>query len=434
MQIGVRITGESVSAVAVGPDVSLHSAEMLFEDDLGAAVTAVVSELGAALRSPVTSVVFDVSEALVLDGDTSITSVLIEPRHPLEMRKHLWLAEDIPVRTAHLRGGHAALGHELVALEEMELQALVEQIASGEHFVISAAGSSGNPDHEHRVAAALRAAAPTASVLESAWFSSESLLIREFTAVVNTLLLKSAEMLTTILADASARGTSGDVRAFVMTNDGGCTPLTRLSITPVHSLRSRFAATMLGAATLARHRDGWFAVAAEGVVRAGEFIDGLPSLINRTPLPGGASLASSAAHIVPLTDLLVSGSVDPTVVVLAPGTEKELAALGLAPKVVSGADLVAIGAAVAPMSYWYQRVVPVQTATDIEHALRAGEGSARANLVAAGADPGGVHVAESRVLATAYGEAHVVRLRIRAVAETPSIGVRPAGAVIGQGA
>ena len=423
MRIGVRVTRREISAVAVHEDGRLTRARRSSQGDPTRPVAEILRRLCGDAGDAVSAVVFDVSQALVRDADTKVVSVLIEPRKPREPRRHLWPAERIPVDVAHIGGGHNALGHELVPLDEEALRGLAGHIEPGSHLVVSAAGSPVNPEHERRAAEVLRSTVSVGSVTESSAFYSDSLLVREFTAILNAVMLASAERLAASLADAVALGAGEGVRAFVATNDGGCTPLSRLPITPVHSMRADVAGEMLGGAAVAGRTDGRIIVARPGAVRIGAFVDGLPSVVSRTSLPGGMSLASSFAHVVPLTDLLLSGSAEPPVTVLAEGAEQDLAVFGLAPLIVTDEDLVAVGAAVAPASYWHNRVARVLGAEDIERALADGEAIARANLVAWGAHPARVRVTESRVLATTYGEAQMIRVRVRGVVDTQGSGI-----------
>lgn len=418
MRIGVRVTPEEISAVGVHEDGHFARARRSPHGDLTSAVADALRSLRSDQDEPVSSVVFDVSRALARDADAGVVSVLIEPRAPREPRRHLWPSEHIPVDVAHVGGGHNALGHELVPLDEQALRRLAEHIAPGAHLVVSAAGSPVNAEHERRAAEVLRSAAAVGSITESSAFYSDSLLVREFTAILNAVMLARAEQLAASLEDAVAQGAGEEVRAFVATNEGGCTPLSRLPITPVHSMRADVAGEMLGGAAVAGRTSGRIIVARRGAVRIGEFVDGLPSVVSRTSLPGGISLASSFARVVPLTDLLLSGSAEPPVTVLVEGAERELAEFGLAPAIGTDEDLVAVGAAVAPASYWHNRVARVVGAEDIDRAIADGEAIARANLVAWGAHPSGVRITEARVLATTYGEAQMIRARVRGVAET----------------
>ncbi|WP_167758151.1 hypothetical protein [Microbacterium sp. dk485] len=414
----MRVTVAEVSAAALTSDGRTQFASRPLQGGLTRPVAAVITELRRALDEPVAVVVFDVTGVLRTDADARVVSVLIEPRRPLQPRRHLWLEESLQVRAAHVRGGHNALGQELFSLDEDALLRLAEDVGDGAHIVVSAAGAPGNGDHERRAAEVLRGALAPASITESRSFYGDSLLVREYTAVLNALLGASAERIASDLADAVTTSAGEKARALVATNEGGSTPLTRLPITPVHAFRAEIASEMLGAALLGGRSDGRVIVAHAGTVRIAEFISGLPAVVSRTSLPDGTSLASSFAHVVPLTQLLLSGSGEPPVTVLVRGAEDALVPFGLTPAVTTDHDLVALGAAVAPMSYWHNRVVRVTSAADVAQALADGEGTARANLVAAGADPGHVHIPESRVLATTYGEAQMVRIRVRGVAET----------------
>ncbi len=427
MRIGVRVTRDEVSAVAAHADGRFSRARSAASGGRTRVVADTLALLAGDGSEPVSAVVFEVSGALDREVDASVVSVLIEPRRPREPRRHLWPAEGIPVEIAHVSGGHNALGHELVPLGEEELSRLSAGMDAGSHLVVSAAGAAVNPEHEHRAAELLRSTVAVGSITESSTFYSDSLLVREFTAVLNAVLLAGAEQLAASLADAVGQGLGEGVRAFVATNEGGCTPLSRLAITPVHSICADLAAEMLGAAELARRPDARIIVARPGAVRIGEFVDGLPSVVSRAVLRGGISLASSVAHVVPLTDLLLSGSAEPPVTVLVQGAESELESFGIAPTLVTDDDLVAVGAAVAPVSYWHNRVARVVGADDIERVLAEGEAIARANLVSWGALPAGVRITESRVLATTYGEAQMIRVRVRGMADTDASGF-PSGA------
>ena len=172
---------------------------------------------------------------------------------------------------------------------------------------------------------------------------------------------------------------------------------------------------------LADTADGRVIVAGPGAVRVGDLIDGIASVRTGMTLREGAVLASSFARVLPLSPLLAPGRDDAAVAVAVRGFEGDLAAFEIEPAIVTDADLVAVGAAVAPLSYWYHRVVRVVDAADVDRALRGGEGTARMNLVASGADPDDVRITESRVLGTTYGDAQVVRLRVRGVAPTPDV-------------
>lgn len=433
MRIGVRVSRREITAIAVHADGRLTRARRSSPGDPTRPVSEILRSLIGDGDEPVSAVVFDVSQALTRDGDTRVISVLIEPRRPREPRRHLWTGERIPVEVAHIGGGHNALGQELVPLDEAALHGLAEHIEPGSHLVITAAGSPVSQEHERRAAEVLRSAVSVCSVTESSAFYSDSLLVREFTAILNAVMHASAERLAARLADAVRHGAGDGVRAFVATNEGGCTPLSRLPITPVHSMRADVAGEMLGGAAVAGRTDGRIIVARPGAVRIGEFVDGLPSVVSRTSLPGEISLASSFAHVVPLTDLLLSGSTEPPATVLVEGAEEDLAAFGIAPLVVTDEDLVALGAAVAPASYWHNRVARVLGAEDIDRALADGEAIARANLVAWGAHPAGARTTESRVLATTYGEAQMIRVRVRGVADTHGSGSPSERALEGSG-
>lgn len=421
--------------MAITTDGAQTSAHRVVDtDDLRNAVVDVLSTLGAKER--IGSVVFDVSRVLVPATDEHVFSVLIEPRHPREPRRHLWHDRSLPVSAANVVGGHNALGVELVPLDVAELRGIVPEVPSNAHLVVTATGSAANAAHERRAAEAVKSLVPLASITESHVFHSDSLLVREYTAVLNALLLSCAERFAAILEGAVATGAGADTRAYVTTNAGGCTPLSRLPITPVHSFRADVAGAMLGAAALTGRNDGRMIVAGpcgahssspRNCVTIGEVIEGMPAIMSRVELDDGTSLASNFAHVVPLTDLLLAGATEPPVTVLVRGAEAELAVFGLAPAITTTHDLVALGAAVAPLSYWHNCTERIAKQSDLEPALRDAERIAYANLVASGAASESVRFRESRVLATVYGQAQIVRVRVRGVAPTPDLQVADLG-------
>ena len=425
MRVGVHIGRGYVCAATVVDDEVVQAVET--RSDVDAAVTAALTRIAAMLGEPVTSVIVDVSDLLEPDDSTEVVAVLIEPRLPVTPRRHGWETEGLTVTTAQLRGGHTALGDELVALDEEAMLRLAGDLPRGARVVLSATGARCNPAHERRAAEMLRAAASVAGVTESHTFFSDSILTREYTAVVNAKLLRRAERLSRVLAAAVARGAGPDARVFVARNDGGCSSLARLSATPVHSLHSAFAARMRGAAAVVGRTAGRVVVAlAEGVF-LGEFADGmLPVVAKAAAPPGAPALASMFAQVVPLTDVLLSGGGAPATVAVR-GSESALVAFGLTASITTDDDLVAIGAAMAPLSHWHNGITRIQVPADVPRALRDGASLAKATLVAVGADPELVRVTESRVLATAYDEAQIVRIRVRAVAETPT--ARPAARI-----
>lgn len=431
MRIGIRIAPDEVSAVSVASDGTRTSTNRSSGADPGDAVVEVLTTLGGDER--VGSVVFDVSGVLAPAADEHVFSVLIEPRRPLEPRRHLWRERALSVSAANVVGGHSALGVELVPLEEAEVRRIAAEVPPNAHLVVTATGSAGNAAHERRTAETLKSLVPLASITESRDFHSDSLLVREYTAVLNALLLSSAERFAAILERTVAAGIGADTRAYVTTNAGGCTPLSRLPITPVHSFRADVAGAMLGAAALTGRADGRLIVArpcdahSGGIPRScvtiGEVIDGMPAIMSRVELEDGTSLASNFAHVVPLTDLLLAGAAEPPTTVLVHGAESELALFGLAPAITTTHDLVALGAAVAPLSYWHNSIERISNPPEMTLALRDAERITYANLVASGADSEAVLLRESRVLATVYGQAQVVRVRVRGIAPTPDLHV-----------
>jgi hypothetical protein len=324
--------------------------------------------------------------------------VLIEPRQPPEQRINLWRKSALPVTAANVVGGHAATGDEIVPLDEDALVRLAAGITPGSHLVVAAVGSLVNENHESRAAEILRINAHPASITQSRFFSSGSLLIRENTAVHNALLLTCSDELADLLTAAVARGAGPGVPAYVATNDGGCSPLARLPVSPVHCLNSAIAGELVGAGAILGGPDDPV-VASQHPGLPWDVMDALPALTGTTTMPDGTILASTSVRVSPL---------------LPPALPH--------PAAVTDDDLVALGAAMAPLTYIYNQVVRVAGVDDVGRALHDGESRARTVLVAAGADPATVRIPERRVQATAYAMAHMVTIRVRGIAPLPGAG------------
>lgn len=416
MRIGVRVGTDEVAAAAVLADGSRGPARTAPAEGGGHArlVGVLARALAGESEEPVSAVVVELSAALALVPASPVAAIRVTPREaplaPAEMPSlRPW------VTTFHVRGGHSALGRVLVPLDEEALAAIAREVEPGSMLAVTAAGSLGNPEHERRAGAIVRAAARLGGVIESSAFYADSFRVREQTAVSTAALQSGAEALALRIGDALGAAVP-DARQFVVTNDGGCAPLSRLPMLSAHAMRSRGAAEMLGAAAVAGRQDGRIVLVDDAGARFADLAGGLLAARATTTLADGTRLASSSPHIVPVEDPLAWGALEPDAVVLAAGAAGREARSSVEPSIVVDGDL----AAIAPLAAWCNRLAFVRSAAEIQDALDGGERFVRAGLVGAGADPGQVRIAESRVLSSTYGMQEVVRLRVRGVAPTPS--------------
>lgn len=414
MRVGIRLGAERASAVAVEAGGRRRTARVRGRDAISM-LGELLSELELT-AGVVTSVVVELTEALSAIPIAPVVSIRVTPR-ALPMAPAAIPTLGLRATTFTVRGGHDALGRELVGLDEATAAELAAGIEPGSLLAVTAVGSLGRADHERRIGEIVRAGASLGGVVESNAFYAESFRVREHTAVAAAALRSGAEHLALRLAESLERSTPG-ARQYFMTNDGGCAPLSRLPMLAVHALRAVDAAEMLGAAARCGRRDGRIVLLDAAGARFADLVGGQLSARATTMLDDGTRLASSSPHLVEIDDPLFAGSLEPDDVVQA-GSAPSSARFPLAPTAVVDGDLAAEGAAAAAIVSWGNRMAVVRSAEDIATALERCERSARSALVAAGADPRGVRIAEARVLSSTYGLQETVRLRVRAVADTP---------------
>ena len=362
-------------------------------------------------RGP-TSIVFDASALLDLSVRPTTTLIRIAPRPPLDAQHEEEISPEA-TRVVHVRGGHTALGEELVPLDTDALRSVAETAAAGERFVITGAGSVVNAEHERRAGEILLEHAEPAGIEYGHAFPASSFTLREATALANTSLLTQAVALGTNLALA-AEDIAPDARLYVATNDGGCTPLARLSSAPVHSAISGQATELVGAAALCGVRDGRVIVADTDGEALGEFVSGVPTVVAGPSSVHGLDLAIRSAHVLPASEEHVSGRAERPVLLARGGIDPGF--IGLDARVHLDGDLRAIGAGRLPLTEWEERTLSVASASEMNQEVETAEARVRARLVSFGAAPSEVRIHESRVIATAYELPRVVTVRVRGVA------------------
>lgn len=411
-RVGVRVAPDAISVVAVGRDGTSVEAAFQTEGGGAEALAAALRALPRPFREERCVVAFDVSDALVPCDPGTLVVVRIAPRAPVDDVHDRRLAHEATV--VHVEGGHNTLGNELAPLDTAGLRAAAAALPRGAVVVVTAVGSMVDDQHERAAADIVRRMADPASIVLSSSFFANSVRERERTAILNGRLLASAEALTEAASEAASRAVPG-ARLFCAVNEGGCAPLSRLTVMPVHSLASHRANALIGAAAAAGVADGRIVVAREEGAVLGELIDGLPTVVGKTELRG-ANVASICAHTAPLSDALLGGYDGAPTTVAWGDAAHTLAYFGLTATAHAGVDLAALGAAVAPLSYWQQRLVSVRNSDEIAKALNEARALATARLVSFGAALPDVTVTESQVVGGTYGDPQVVRVRVRAVA------------------
>lgn len=367
-------------------------------------------------------ITFDVSGSLRRDTLTPITVLRIAPRPPADSGHELSHTNDgtIKLDVVHVAGGHTILGEELVPLDTETVTAFARTMKPGGRYVVTGVGSLVNPEHELRVGGLLVEHADPSSIEFAHTFYSSAIAVRERTAITNSALLADAESLGTTLALIAGK-VAPQARLFVTTNDGGCAPLARLQIAPIHSLLAGPATEFIGAAAVCGVDDGLIVVADDEAAVLGEIISGVPTVVPTHKDVSGVSFATQSANIVQATTPALSGHRAPILLLLIGRTSVEQVQVNLsAPKLSIHAqtdlDLRALGAACAPLADWANRIVNVSNTSEMEQALVTARARVKARLVSFGAVPSQIRVLESRVIATAYQHPQAVSVRVRAVA------------------
>jgi hypothetical protein len=245
-------------------------------------------------------------------------------------------------------------------------------------------------------------------------FSSSSFAIRERTALVNSSLIPEAEYLVTALAVAAARYVA-EGRVYVASNSGGCLPLPRWSIEPVHSMFSGPATKFIGAAALADVTTGSLLVSDPDGAFFAKIEQGVPTAVAQYRDAEGYDLATPTAGIIPVHALNARTAIEARCVIVD-GREPPRCT-DTDPLTIESIEVLrAVGAAHAPLSAWVTQMVRIKNANDMQRAVAAARAEATARLVSYGAESVSVMILESRVIATAYEHPDFVSVRVHAVA------------------
>lgn len=415
MRIGIALRAECTTAVAVTTDGAVITRTISGSiDELQRTVASILGSIREQAGEDVpTSIAFDVSGALESRPGRDTTAIRVAPRVPVDA-EHV-LADAGPVRLVHAAGGHTARGHELVPLDERALVEFAAAAPRGGRYVITGVGSRVNPAHEVRVGEILLEEADPASIEYSHSFANSSFAVRERTAVANSALVPRSATTGTALALAVGSMVP-EARLYVTTNDGGSAPLARLSRMPVHSVLSGAPTELIGAAALCDLDSGRIIVADGDQAFFGEILSRVPTVVPRRLDRAGSALATQYAHVLPVSASQVDVAADRPLLVTHNGTADDPLGPGFPAHLRTEIDLRALGAACAPLSEWDNRMVAVDTADDMDHALVAAQARVHARLVAAGAAPSQISILEARTVATAYERSRMISVRVRGVA------------------
>ena len=425
MRVGLRLQGSSCQAVVLdGHSVVFVGAESRGSSLLDALENALL-DLPRERRTEITDITADVSPVLAVQKLAPVTVIRISPRPPADALYVSGLpaqVEPIVTRTVYVRGGHDLRGRVLAPLDlESFLTDLPEVLAGdGRNVAITSVGALASRDHETRIADAILSRDSEMRISISSDFYSNAFRDREYTATLNSSLMETGEELAGILDRVGRRHFPSATMSFSK-NDGGCAPLSRLALRPIHGLRPEPAMRILGAAALAEVLDGEVILCSDARVMVGQVRSGLP--VTRSLVRQGyeASLASNVAVIEPYT---ANHPARPSIarLVVDHRTRKEgPLPFGLLATLSPAQDTALVGSAVAPLTAWIDRLETVQGRADLETVQHLAEEDAKSAVVHLGADPGHARIIESNAYALPYGNPGIMRIRVQAASGTPGV-------------
>ncbi|MFH5879053.1 methylhydantoinase [Arthrobacter sp. NA-172] len=407
-----------------GSVVSLQESERAsapgagLEEAIDTAFRRLVREYGQAI----TDITADVGRVLAARKLARVIAIRISPRPPADAF-HVSglpaLVEPAVARTVHVCGGHDLRGRPLAPLGLEAFSAALPDILSGDvrNVAITSVGSTASKDHETRIADAILSVDSDMRISISSDFYSSVFRDRDYTAILNSALMDTAEELAAMLEDAGRRHLPAAAMWFAK-NDGGRAPLARLAVIPIQGLRPEPAMQVLGAATLAGTLDGEIVMCTDSGVTVGQVRGGLPATRSLIRQGYEASLASNAAVVEPYTaDHPIRPEV-PSVIADFRHSQEIPLPFGLVPTLVTTHDAAQLGSAVAPLTAWIDRLETVSGREDLQQVQARAEEDAESVAVQLGASPGQTRIVESNVYAMPYGNPGIVRIRVQAAGET----------------
>lgn len=295
MRLGIDVGGTHTDAVIMtGSEILGQHKALTTPDIIGGIVEALVEVLrqsdckAAAIES-------------VMIGTTQFTNAVVARRglhRTLAARISLPGGSAVPPLSgwprdlaAAIDGGHQFLhggleynGREFCAMDEQEIAALVAKLQSDEtkQVAITSPFSPLTPDHELRLAEAIRKTIPDARITCSYEIGGLGLLDRENAAILNASLLPLAEHVISVL-DAAVRKAGITAPVFVSQNDGTLMNAGTARHFPVMTFSSGPTNSMRGAQCLSGVKDAI-------VVDVGGTTTDIGMLSDGFPRPSGAEV------------------------------------------------------------------------------------------------------------------------------------------------
>ncbi|MBJ89304.1 MAG: hydantoinase subunit beta [Woeseia sp.] len=288
MRIGIDVGGTHTDAVVMtGDEILGHHKALTTPDILGGIVEALAEVVDQSGCEP-----GNIQSVMI--GTTQFTNAVVARRglhQTLAARISLpggsaipplsgWptdLAEAVNGGNQFLHGGLEYNGREFCAMDDQEIEALVERLKNDntKQVAITSPFSPLTPDHELRLAKAIQEAIPDASITCSHEISGLGLLDRENAAILNASLAPLANHVVTALATAVGKvGISAPV--FISQNDGTLMNSDTAKHYPVLTFSSGPTNSMRGALCLSGVKDAIVVDVGGTTADIGMLIDGFP--------------------------------------------------------------------------------------------------------------------------------------------------------------
>jgi len=432
MRVAMRLRGTACTTVVVdGLRVACRARESSrasLRSSLDEALERLRREFGPAGISDIT---VDVGQELAGAKRSSVLVVRISPRAPVDDSHVLRLppaAAPSVTRIMYVAGGHDMRGRSLtsLALESFreQLSTLPSEDVAG--VAITSVGSLVSPEHEMRAADAVLSLHGDARVCVSSDFPSRAFRDRESNAIVNSSLMRHGETVAALLREVGARHFPG-IPLFFAKGDGGRESMARLPMLPISGLAPEPAMHVVGGAALAGVSDGEVALCTDDGVRIGRVSGGIPVERSASRRIDHRGVSSDTTLLNPLSENHELRATVPRVVVDLRSARSKTLPLNLVPTLTTDHDTALVGAAVAPMTAWIDRMVTVSGRADLERAQRIAEDDAESAVVQLGASPAQTRIVQSTAYAMPYGDSNIIRIRVQA-AEKPSALDQPSSA------
>jgi len=288
MRLGIDVGGTHTDAVIMTGSEILGRHKALTTPDI---IGGIVEALAAVLRQ---SDCKATSIESVMIGTTQFTNAVVARRglhRTLAARISLpggsavpplsgWprdLAEAVDGGSEFLHGGLEYNGREFCAMDDQEIAALVTKLQNDDtrQVAITSPFSPLTPDHEERLAAAIREAIPDAGITCSHEIGGLGLLDRENAAILNASLAPLASHVVTAL-DAAVRKVGISAPVFISQNDGTLMNAGTARHFPVITFSSGPTNSMRGALCLSGVKDAIVADVGGTTTDIGMLSDGFP--------------------------------------------------------------------------------------------------------------------------------------------------------------